>query len=405
MKQLSALTAFRLFTVLCVSGALISLYLLVHHLEHRLGLTSGKSFCSINDYFDCDKVATSPFSEVFGFPVAGFGILFFASNLLMLSFLKTQTGEGKTWSLLKLSSLLGIIPVVGLASISIIVIKSICIFCFASYLCALGLGIISFRLNISKGNFVVDGIKLFFTLIQKHSSLLPLILVFALFSLLAPMLVVNRYRQDVPSLQLSNENRAIQAWKNGVFFEESQRFISDGADRDVFFGDPSSPVTVISYSDMGCPHCKVIASVLHQLSANYHIKLVFKDYPLDLHCNRLITTTFHEYSCQAAKITRCALLTDEKLYSEVHQSIYSLEPLSDTTLKPIEVRVSASSNAAAQCLNQAGYPKSILRHLEEGMALKIPGTPAIFINGKIVTTPTPAAIEKILKLALDPKQS
>ena len=129
-------------------------------------------------------------------------------------------------------------------------------------------------------------------------------------------------------------------------------------------------------------------------------KLIFKDYPLDQHCNPLITRAFHDDSCQAAKISRCALLTSQKLYSEVHESIYGLEEVNTKSLSPLADQVAASSAPAFECINSPGYPKSITRHLQEGASIKIPGTPAIFINGKMVPVPTPTAIEKIIKLAL-----
>jgi len=261
------------------------------------------------------------------------------------------------------------------------------------------MGAIAFRLVIAEGNFISEGAKTFIVLIKKHQSLLIAFLFLAVLSLLAPMLVINRYRQQVPSLELSNDNRAVEGWSKSEYLPESQTYISDGPDRDVSDGPNDSPVSVISYSDMACPHCKVVAHVLHQLGQKYSFKLVFKDYPLDQHCNPQIQRVFHDFSCEAAKINRCALLTNEKLYSQVHQGIYALEEINRGTLQPISDLVSMSSKAAAECIKDPGYPKSISRHLQEGLSLKIPGTPAVFVNGKLVLLPSPTAIEKIIKLA------
>lgn len=400
MKQISPKLAFKIFTIVSVIGALLSLYLLVHHLEHRLGVSSGKSFCSINEYFDCDKVADSIYSELFGIPVAGFGLFFFSFNLFILRVSRTSAEEAKTWSLLKLLSFVGIVPTIVLASISIILIKSICIFCFATYLCAVALGAISFRLNLSKGNFVSEGVGLFVEILRKNQSLILGFLLLGSLSLVAPLVVIDQYRQSVPSLEISNENRALEEWSNGKVYPESQIFISQGADRDLAFGLDSSLVTVVSYSDMACPRCKFIAKELHKLNQKYPFKLIFKDYPLDQHCNPVITRVFHDSSCQAAKIGRCALLTSQELYEQVHEKLYALEEVTSASLEPIAESVGNSSSAASQCLNDPGYPKSITRHLDEGLALKIPGTPAIFINGKFIASATPNILEKIIKLAL-----
>ena len=400
MKQISPKLAFQIFTLICVIGALLSLYLLVHHLEHRLGLSSGKSICSINEYFDCDKVTVSAYSELFGIPVGGFGLFFFSVSLFFLRLLRTSTEDPKTWSFLKLLSLIGIIPTIILASISIIVIKSICIFCFASYLCSVGLGAISFRQALSKGNFILEGAQLAVALIRRKKSLLIAFLLVGALSLLAPLVVIERYRESIPSLELSNELRAIEDWATGTVYPESQIFIAEGADRDLAFGAASSAVTVVSYSDIACPRCKFIATELHKLNEKYPFRLVFKDYPLDQHCNPIITRAFHDSSCQAAKVARCASLTSKELYEEVHKKLYGLEVVSAESIEPIAKIVGDSSIAASECIKDPSYPKSITRHLQEGLALKIPGTPTIFINGKIIASATSAMLEKILKLAL-----
>jgi len=345
-------------------------------------------------------VAASTYSELFGIPVAGFGLFFYSINLFILNLLKESKEKANTWSLLKLLSLIGIIPTIILASISIIIIKSICVVCFTSYVCSVGLGAIAFRLEAANDNFVTEGSKRFVSLIKNNVSVLLSFVFIGVLSLLAPLIVIKAYHQNAPSLEASNDTRAIDLWSNAKPSPASVVLVNEGPDRDVIFGSPDSSVTVISYSDMACPHCKVIASVLHQLSHKYKFRLIFKDYPLDQHCNPLITRAFHDYSCQAAKISRCALLTSQKLYSEVHESIYSLVEVDTQSLKPISDLVNASSGAAAECVKETGYPQSITRHLQEGASMKIPGTPAIFVNGKMVPVPTPTAIEKIIELAM-----
>lgn len=399
LKQLTPKFAYKIFTIICFIGALLSVYLLVHHLQHRLGLSNGKSFCSINHYFDCDKVVDSPYSELLGIPVASFGLFFFSVSLVLLQALRPSAEEPLTWSFLKFLSLIGIIPTIILASISVILVKSICIFCFATYLCAVSLGTISFRLELSKGNFILDGARLLLQLIGEKKTLLLVFLFFGVVYFFVPLIVLDYYRQTESTLEVSSDNKVVEEWLATKVSPESQIIVSDGPERDLSFGSDSGAVVVVSYSDVACPRCKFMASELHRLNELYPFKLIFKDYPLDHHCNPIITRSFHDSSCQAAKISRCALLTSKELYAEVHNRLYTLEVVSDESLRPIAGVVRNSSIAASECINQEGYPKSILRHLQEGRDLNIPGTPAIYVNGKFVPLATPIILEKIIKLA------
>jgi len=400
VKQLSLKSAYKIYTLLCIVGALVSLYLLVHHIEFKLGLSNGKSFCSINELFDCDKVEGSHYSAIYGIPVAGFGLFFYAVNIFILNLLKEKKEDSSTWSVLKLLSLIGIIPTVILAAISIIIIQSICIFCFSSYVCSLGLAALTFRLNAANRNFILDGTRKLLSLVRQNFSVLLSIVFIGVLSLLAPLVALNSFRPETPTLAQDNDSRALMQWKLTKVSPESQVFVAEGPERDLSFGPTDSKVTVVSYSDMACPHCKIMTNVLHELSTKYKFKVIFKDYPLDQHCNPLITRAFHDYSCQAAKVARCALQTSEELYLKVHETFYNLKELNNETLNPISEMVNSSSKAASICVFSDGYPQSIVRHLKEGSAMKIPGTPAIFVNGKLVPVPNASALEKILNAAI-----
>ena len=64
-----------------VAAMLVSLYLGVQHKG-----AAGKSICSVDQTFDCDKVNSSAYAELFDIPIAFLGSSFYA-GVVMLSIL------------------------------------------------------------------------------------------------------------------------------------------------------------------------------------------------------------------------------------------------------------------------------------------------------------------------------
>ncbi len=88
--------------ILALLGLLVSLYML----SYALGLT-GSVICGVGD---CEKVQTSVYSHIGGFPVAGFGVLGYLGLLVVsLAGLQPSAGESRAIPLLLLvGGLLGV---------------------------------------------------------------------------------------------------------------------------------------------------------------------------------------------------------------------------------------------------------------------------------------------------------
>ena len=124
-----------LFLVSSLVGLGIHIYLTYHHYQIKLGLSLGSSLCNVTEKVSCDLTAASPYSEVFGIPVAVFGILFHATlalfALLALSGL-TQRVEFLIKSLFLMSAGSLFVSLI-MGAISWIVLKVYCPFCMAAY--------------------------------------------------------------------------------------------------------------------------------------------------------------------------------------------------------------------------------------------------------------------------------
>ena len=126
MKKVSVV----LILVLAFFGLADSAYLAQHQLNGTPLL------CDIQNFSGCNVVASSQYSQIFGIPLAEFGVLFY-SVLFVLAALELILFDQLLRRALQTISLVGVLASLYFTSIQVFVIKAFCIYCFASALIAL----------------------------------------------------------------------------------------------------------------------------------------------------------------------------------------------------------------------------------------------------------------------------
>jgi len=375
-------------------GLLASCYLLYHHFVIQMGLQTGPSLCAVNATFDCDKVARSSYSEFFGIPVAAFGIFYFAFWALMLFRKRGQYSDPETWGLFRFVAVLGLIPAILLLAISISKIGSICLFCLFTYLMSLLIAVCVFRMRDfpAEGKGFYPLVKFLFRGNKAEFDLgnLMVAIVLAAISLIAPSYYLASYRAALPTPTAEEQlQRELRAWEGAPLVEipvSSSDFIRDG-----------SGGTLVIFSDFGCPACQRVAALVEKLGEEFSTKIVFKNFPLDQSCNRLIKNRMHEHSCRAAEIARCAgALAGQESFWKVHDQFFSLPELTKTEVDSIEEEVSGQIAGFKDCMDSDRELAVIKSDIEIGATLNLQGTPGIFINGKVVARPTAVNLRAIL---------
>lgn len=111
--------------------ALFGIALSTYSLAHKTGFTSG-ALCNLSDTFSCDIVNQGPYSEIFGVPVAGIGVVGYAFVLLAV-LLKRKNPHDKSLSLfLVLSTFGGLAFALYLTSLEAFILHAWCIVCLLS---------------------------------------------------------------------------------------------------------------------------------------------------------------------------------------------------------------------------------------------------------------------------------
>jgi protein-disulfide isomerase len=152
-------------------------------------------------------------------------------------------------------------------------------------------------------------------------------------------------------------------------------------DRAPFKGPATAPVTIVEFTDFHCPFCKQVLPTLTQIESQYgdKVRLVFRDYPID---------NLHPAARRAHEAARCA--HDQGKFWTYHDALFANAPkASPEQLQTYAQEVGLEVSAFEQCFNSGTYQAAVQRDMEEGTRVGVTGTPAFFINGRLVSGAQP----------------
>src|SRR5256885_6147995 len=159
-------------------------------------------------------------------------------------------------------------------------------------------------------------------------------------------------------------------------------------------GPAKAPVTIVEFSDMQCPHCKQVAPTVEQLLAqepNAHF--VFQNFPLPN----------HNWAEKGAGYVDCiGRGSNDAVWKFIQKTFEQQESITeanaDEKLKAIAAESGADGEQIAACSAKADTKARIEASLALGKSVGVTGTPAIFINGRMLSGGAPV---ELLKQVLD----
>lgn len=166
-------------------------------------------------------------------------------------------------------------------------------------------------------------------------------------------------------------------------------------DDDAVLGDPKAPVTIVEFSDYECPFCgRFFSQTLPDIQKKYidtgKVKLVYRDFPLN----------FHPLAMPAAIAAECVRdQTDDKAYFAYHDTIFANQPsLSIDNLKVWAAGMGLNAGEFNECLDGEKFKAEVTKDFTDGQSYGVQGTPAFFINGRLVSGAQPFAVfEQIIE--------
>ncbi len=398
----------RRFQILFLLGLAVSSYLLFHHIAINHGYQTGESFCSIGAAFDCDSVARSKFSEIFGVPVASYGLLYFAVCFLVSVRLKpsTQAEQSRDSNLLLGLATIGLLPSLAFFFISKIYIGTFCLVCCLIYLITALLFLLAVRSPYRTGSFAHDltaGLKNAVGLILPSASAEPLgisagatwtslVLSGTVIWFLPSLLITFYFEPELQSrFDVKTTTPYVTTWRSNK--ETKVTAIGGGlGERDFSLGSEDAPLQIIEFSDFECPYCKKAAEQLKPFVMENldKVRFVFKNYPLDHACNMQIREPKHMFACKAAAMARCAGAQGEDLFWKMHDALMQLKWMDSATMDQLPMDLPGlDTQRFDSCAEGAEVMNRVRQDIDAGVMAEVKGTPSIFVNGRLLQAPAP----------------
>lgn len=153
-----------------------------------------------------------------------------------------------------------------------------------------------------------------------------------------------------------------------------------------FIGDDDASVVMVEYSDYECPFCgRHYLQTYAQLKTQYidtgKVKYVMKDFPL----------SFHPNAQKAAEAVHCVReQKDDEGYFLMHDKVFSnQQDLSVENYKKWARELGINGAKFDSCLDSGKTAGLVQKGFSEGQQDGVQGTPAFFINGKLVSGAQP----------------
>jgi protein-disulfide isomerase len=354
---------------LAAIGLVLAVVLARHHANAYAGLAS---FCAINDYVNCDRVATSRFSVVLGLPVAAWGALGYGLALLLAiaGLRPRRIREGWPAGLLFIVAVVAAAVAVTLALVSELAVGALCVLCAGSWAVSFALLAAAWRACRPEG--VAAAIRADVDVLRRR----PLI---ALGLLLAAVCGVALVAAAYPRYW---ERRALAA------VPPPPGPAAPGAP--AASQGPQGPLVVVEFSDYECPFCAVKHEETKALLAGRSdVTLVRRHFPLDSECNPAVPRRMHPGACDLARAAICA------------EEQGKLPPMDDALFRnqqakrPVEELARSVGLDLPQFRRCLGAPETDARlrsDIEAGVRVGLKATPTFVVGGRAYAGELPAEL-------------
>src|SRR5262245_56144935 len=144
-------------------------------------------------------------------------------------------------------------------------------------------------------------------------------------------------------------------------------------------GGDKAPVTIIEFSDYECPYCKRAEDTVQQVIKTYgdKVKFVYRHFPLEFHAN----------ARPAAEAAACAGAQGK--FWEYHDKLWKASDLSEAKLKALAGEVGLDQAKFDECFAKKEFKADIDKDMADASSVGVTGTPAFFINGRMLTGAQP----------------
>ena len=366
-------------SVLALIGFVTTIKLAVIYYNANFNPYALASFCSVNDFIDCDGIAKTTESQFFGVPLAFWGLFLYSFIFLML-----LSPKLKNFRLLKFLEVfknpLSYISMLGLISfiismillcVSLFEIHKLCILCAFTY-------VLNLLISIAATDFQNGGwlgafktcIQDFFDAVKNKAYLAAFICV---------MLAAGGFLfWTGTSYKFAPQVKRQKQFKE-FFAAKHNKYAVTGN----VLGEKNAPVKVHVYTDYMCPICSGYNIMIHKLARELKgIEIIHHDLPLDMECNKYLIRPFHNGSCLMAKYAYASALQGK--FWDINSLFFENKPQSVEEIKTISDKLGLNFEKLQNDAESTMVKNSIQKSIDNAYSQKIDATPAMKVDDEIV---------------------
>ncbi len=145
-------------------------------------------------------------------------------------------------------------------------------------------------------------------------------------------------------------------------------------------GPKDAPVKIVEFTDYQCPFCGKARPTINQVLAEYKgkVRYVLRDFPL----------SFHKDAVKAHEAARCA--NEQDKFWDMNKKLFENQrAIKPEDLKKYAGEIKLKMDKFEQCLDSGKYADVVKKNQEYGEKVGVSGTPAFFINGRMISGARP----------------
>lgn len=361
-------------TILALLGFITSIKLTIIYFDVNYNPYALSSFCSVNEFVDCDGVAKTVHSQFLGIPLAIWGLFLyfvflfftFVDKLKNIKFLKFLEVFEHQQSYICALGFVAFLISIGLGVLSIFEIHKVCILCFFTYFLNLIIAIVA---RPSGENFF-SVIKVSFLDFVKALKVKSYAIAFVVLVLIAGLFLTYTTVSNVLTPQVK-KYRELQEYNK---MRNNEYKVSGNV-----LGDPKATLVVNEYTDYQCPFCFVLNTMLHRaVSELDNVKVVHYNLPLDTECNKYMPGQMHEGSCMLAKYSIAA--GKQGKYWDMNTMLFDKEFENEQAILKAASEIGLDASKLKEDAHSKEVADQLASDIDKAKELGIDGTPAIQIN-------------------------
>jgi protein-disulfide isomerase len=344
---------------LAAAGLALALVLAWEHAQAHAGV---ESFCAINDYVNCDRVATSRFSVALGLPVAAWGALAYGLALLLAVAGLRERRPHDSWpaGLLFALAAAAVAVAVALALVSELAVGALCLLCAGSWLVSAALLAAAFGATRPAG--VAAALRADLRLLAARPARAAAVAVAGAAAVALVAAAYPRYWERPPRPPAAPAAQAARP-------PPPARPAASG---------PAARV-VVSFSDYACPFCALAHEEAKEvLAARPDVTLVRKHFPLDPACNPAVPRAIHPGACLLAAAAVCA---EEQGRLDAMDDALFRNQKARRPLEALVAEVGLDAPRFVECLRAPSTERRLQTDVAAGLAVGVRATPTWVVNG------------------------